>query len=814
MKHIYILAFLLLYLSFSKAGASANDPGKVTQIILYSCENASEVSIVWGINGWKMQAQSLWPEGTYRKGNLLYTPMTLKDGLFSAQLPVIPNTMIDYVFWISKGPRNISSDIWDLNVAPQKDYHLLVLNDNTTLITSQLEVWPKEAFSLLHYAWPLFYTLLAIGLLLLVVKRYWYKDVYLKPDPVKIIIGTAVILLLVLFLTRTSVSFLSWKLYYHSLEHIPQLLWAGFFDYLYVICITLLFLLFLFIFRKYPRVQFPLVCFFIAVAFFSMIAGLLNIRVVEMLGKPFNYRWLYYSDFLNSSNSKTALLANITSSYITSIIVVCITAVVAGIIMINLIEWLLQKVRMRTALITIFICLNFGYVIIAQKSLNDHKWNYDKLANPVTAFLESVNPFADDPELYTMEVPDSLKTFERPLAGAGSEFPSDISNKIKNVIVLVLESTAAEYVKPHDKIYNVTPILEKNLSNSIVFKNVYAHVPATNKSMVSLLGSVYPWLSFTSITQEYPNIKIPTISDLLKTKGYRTAFFNAGDNRFQKANEFLSYRSFDRISDCDSIKCGQQFKEKNEDWDSSDGIDDECAANELISWIKEEPDKPFFSMFWTFQTHYPYYVSGEEKNYGVADPTLNRYLNAVNHSDFVLGKILDELKASGLSESTLVVVIGDHGEAFGRHEQTTHASKIYEENLHIPCVFINPAFNGEIRNNIGGMVDISPTVMDILGLPPAEKWQGRSLFSSIENKRTYFFCPWSDHLFGYREGNKKYIYNATKDITEIYDLEKDPLENNNLALSGDMTLIHQKLAAWVQYQNSFMNEVLAQTPKK
>jgi lipoteichoic acid synthase len=211
---------------------------------------------------------------------------------------------------------------------------------------------------------------------------------------------------------------------------------------------------------------------------------------------------------------------------------------------------------------------------------------------------------------------------------------------------------------------------------------------------------------------------------------------------------------------------------------------------------------------WTYQTHYPYYASGQQKNYTPNDSTLNRYLNAVNHSDLVLGKIMEELKRTGLFESTLVVVIGDHGEAFGEHDQITHASKIYEENLHIPFILINPAFKGERKTEIGGMVDVAPTIMNVLGFGSPKQWQGESLFVLHPNKRTYFFCPWSDYLFGYREGNKKYIYNATKDKTEIYDLEKDPNEKNNIAASENILLTHQKLAAWVQYQDKFMNDIL------
>jgi arylsulfatase A-like enzyme len=256
------------------------------------------------------------------------------------------------------------------------------------------------------------------------------------------------------------------------------------------------------------------------------------------------------------------------------------------------------------------------------------------------------------------------------------------------------------------------------------------------------------------------------------------------------------------------MKCATEFH--NEKWKDMDGADDSCTANELLNWIDQDASKPFFGMMWTFETHYPYAVSGTEKKYNTSDPDFNRYLNAVNHSDAVLGKLMEDLKKNHLLESTLVVIIGDHGEAFGRHGQTTHASGIYEENVHIPCLFINPGFKEERNQNPGGIVDIAPTIMNILELPASPKWQGENLFTADKNKRIYFFSPWSDYLFGYREDDRKYIFNATKNTTEIYDLKTDPYETKNLAdqYPSDVEKCHECLAAWTQYSNKFMDTLL------
>jgi|GEM_PF-823530 len=816
MKKIHffnLLFFSSLLLNCTTARSSApiinEDSLMATQEIRYSAKDASEVFLVWGINNWQFQDENLRPAGTYINGKMMYTPMKSENGIFSTVLKVKPNTKIDYVFWITKGPRNSNTDIWDINKAPRQDYQTITLNNNITLIQSDIKIRSKEPLTLLDFSWQLLITVIILALIFFVIKKYRYKNISGKPSARTIIISCSTILLLGLFFVRASILGISWDVYLHPVEFMPQLIWAGFYDFLYVSFLTLLFLAFLLAFRNFPRIKPVIVNIFISISLISMVSGILNIRIVQMLGKPFNLRWLYYSDFLRSADAKSAMVANISLSYILNIITVCIAAIIGGFLIISIVNLLKQKYRIQKVLLTSLICLNIGYMILGQKGIHDHQWNYDKLANPIFSFVESINPFAQNPALFSMKFADSLKIINSPKESLSNRFIG-LQKKIKNVIIIVLESTPAEYIEPYGSKFKTTPELNKYISNSIVFENIYAHVPATNKSMVCLLGSIYPLLSYTSITQEHPAINIPTISSELKKRGYRTAFFNSGDNSFQRGGEFLAHRDFDTIEDCKNLKCKQKFVITQKGWDPLDGINDECTGQELISWIKNKPDKPFFTMMWTYQTHYPYFASGEEQKYDTSDPSLNRYLNAVHHSDLMLGKIMEELKANNLFESTLVVLVGDHGEAFGRHEQTTHASKIYEENLHIPCVFINPAFKNERSAAIGGSKDIAPSIMNILGIPAPDKWQGKSLFTSNKNDRTYFFAPWADFLFGYREGNKKYIYNATKGITEIYDLLKDPHEAKNLAadLPLEVELCHQRLAAWVQYDNKFMEGIL------
>ncbi len=802
MKKLFVSIFLFPVLL--KAETSTLASYTVQQTIEYVCANAEEVYLVWGINDWKEQDKELWPAGTYRKGNLHYTPMLLKDGKFSVKFTLRSHTLLDYVFWITKGPAGVPSDIWDVNKDPQSDYHSLALSTCSIQHLSLEEIRPKQQLSILNFSGGLFlFLILALSLAWGFTRRFQKS----KPGPYKLVLGTGGATVLLLCLIRPSVSLFSWDLYYHPLTHFLKFLFAGFYDHLYMSCLTVIFIGLLFAFQKFRRVQYALACTFIFLGLLSLLCGIMNIRLVELLGKPFNARWLYYSGFLDSLDAKSAVASNVTAAYLLNVILVCLAFAALCILLIYLASIIQMSGRTKRIAASVLVLLNLGYLVTAGNALPAYNIEPDKLANPVAAFLGSVNPFAAEPQLYSMQVADSLTFSVAKKTDRAVAHHSLYAGKIKNVLLVVLESTAAEYVQPYDTLYKVTPALEKQLEHAIVFENMYAHAPATNKSMVCLLGSLYPWLSYASLTQEHPDVKIPTLSSELARAGYRTSFFNSADNRFQKAGEFLANHHFDEIKDCKSTQCANQFQEKDEKWNPLDGIDDACSAEALLSWIKKDPSKPFFSVWWTYQTHYPYYTSGKETMYVASDTILNRYLNAVNHSDRILQNILDELMSNRLDSSTLVVVIGDHGEAFGRHDQTTHASKIYEENVHIPCMFINPIFQSARKKDIGGTVDIAPSIMHILGYPAPGKWQGVDLFAVSQN-RTYFFCPWSDHLFGFREGNMKYIYNATRNSTEAYDLLKDPTEQHNIATKINVEVAHQKLAGWVQYQQGYMQKLL------
>jgi arylsulfatase A-like enzyme len=209
-------------------------------------------------------------------------------------------------------------------------------------------------------------------------------------------------------------------------------------------------------------------------------------------------------------------------------------------------------------------------------------------------------------------------------------------------------------------------------------------------------------------------------------------------------------------------------------------------------------------------THYPYYAPENPIEFTADDEIgLNRYLNGLRRADEAIGRLLASLEERGLDRSTLVVVVGDHGEAFGRHKQYGHAGRIFEANVHVPCMLINPVLfpGGREDDRVAGLLDLAPTVLQLLGEPRPESFQGRSLFEPTPGNSVHFFVPnagKSSH-FGYREGNLKLIYEPVQPVVEVYDLAADPEETINVAErhAAFVRRGKQRIAAWVKQQEAY-----------
>jgi lipoteichoic acid synthase len=767
----------------------------------YRAPQGSAATLIWGLNNWGYATDQ--PAGTVIKDKVMHSPMGWVAGEFVITLNVPEGSTIDYLFEYTRvqGPFRASFTYLDINEGPeQKFYHTIVKGD-AVITVSPVPGKPKlvTQLSLLAYTASIFFSISALTLICFLYRRFKRTGIAASTNSVPLFFAIAVSTFLLLFMIRAIVTGLAVEFLIAPLRTIPMLVRTSFGDLWYTMGLAALFGVFFLAFKKRQKQTLRVFAVFGAI---SVLLCMINIQVTALLGRPFTYQWLYYSDFLHSSDASRAIGSNIDKKTISSQLLMLLTAIP----LLFVTRHAIAKSPKWTAAILI-ACVLTGFVT------NPTGVNAARTANPVVYFAASlmqqdgVSILSGDHsqlqpgfEVKNINVlqPGWAKRFE----GSG----------VKNLIIFVLESTPAEYVTPFNQKFKTTPFLDSIKSSAILFDGIYAHSPATNKSMVSLLCSAYPYLSFKSITAEKPDINWPSITSELKKAGYHSSFFNSGDNRFQGADSFLKYRGFGLVEDYRVNPFGATtFSDAKYANENLEGINDSCLPVKFFNWIKKGEDKPFFSMMWTYQTHYPYYPTGNRTVFPVNDESQQKYLNALRSADNALKQLVDGLKKRNLFESTLIVVVGDHGEAFGRHGQITHAGGIYEENLHIPLMLINPVlFNGSHSSELGGISDIAPTILSVLGKPSPAAWQGENLFSINRRKKVYFFSPYSDYLFGCREGDFKYIYNATNDVAALYDLHTDPSETTDVSAKyPDLAkAINAHLHGWMRYQSDHVNAAL------
>ena len=193
-----------------------------------------------------------------------------------------------------------------------------------------------------------------------------------------------------------------------------------------------------------------------------------------------------------------------------------------------------------------------------------------------------------------------------------------------------------------------------------------------------------------------------------------------------------------------------------------------------------DAQRPFFLMAWTQQTHHPYEPTPGvpmlplSRDPVVDDYGFNRYLNVLHETDRQMSRVFEAVRRAGRQDDTLILVTGDHGQAFGYpHESFMQGRTIYDEDVRVPLLLWFPRkYSAPARaTTVGSHVDLAPTIAELAGLPPAPDWQGRSLFDSERGPRAYFYVAEDEFMLGVREERWKYILNVRDGTEELFDLD-------------------------------------------
>jgi lipoteichoic acid synthase len=601
-----------------------------------------------------------------------------------------------------------------------------------------------------------------------------FRQLWHKASPRALIAGVALILALCLIVARGVILWGDLRTLSAG-DAVVLLLHGCFQDMAFLLALTMAFLAWSLL-RGHAEGMRAHVAVFVLVALLVLVQGAGNITAVRMLGEPLTLAWVQYSDLLYSRETMNSVNHLIGPR----LIGLAVAGVILFFVLSGIVAALLHRRPAVLSALPYLCCLGLLVLFVASQSARPV--NPGKLSNPAVAFAQSL--YATGLSTAHLEAPTTDTV--RDLVGTvpASTRPDVPAGQVRNVIFYAMESTPAKYTEGFGGNYPVMPNLRKYLPMSRAFTNAYAHAPASNYFLVAAIAGIVPELSADSMTYSLADTPFISIGHVLRDQGYRTGFFNSADNDFQNTTPFMTAAGFDTVLDYRDWPCDRPIYET--DFESGSDVrtaNDLCTIPPLLDWIDADPSRPFVAMLRTGLSHYPYFAGDNPQTY-TANADFNRYLNAVRVGDQAFGLMMAGLAEKGLLDSTLVVVVGDHGEAFGEHGTISHASAIYEENIHVPLMLINPVlFAGDQSDVLAGVSDLSPTVLDLLGFATPATWQGRSLFAEGRTDAVLLFAPWNGFQVGFRQGQRKFIHNAQSGENWLFDLATDPGEQRNLALT-------------------------------
>jgi arylsulfatase A-like enzyme len=299
----------------------------------------------------------------------------------------------------------------------------------------------------------------------------------------------------------------------------------------------------------------------------------------------------------------------------------------------------------------------------------------------------------------------------------------------RSVVLVSLDTLRADRLGAAGYPLDVTPNLDRLAREGTMFTDVVSSANWTMPAHATMLTGTHPCVHGADWGGEaggpLPAGIVP-IAERLREAGWATAAFT--EDAYVSAAVF--HRGFDVfVADVESHVSG--------------AVEKTVAA--ATAWIEANAKRPFFVLVHTYQVHHPYVPPPEYAGLaamtdvpslpGLPPPSRDlmddaaAYVAEVAYTDAVVGRLLGRIDALGLGDDTIVVVTSDHGEAFGEHGRRAHGTGLHEEQMRVPLIVRAPGLvaAGRRVGDMVGLVDLTPTLLDLLGFERQPWMQGVSL---------------------------------------------------------------------------------------
>ena len=419
--------------------------------------------------------------------------------------------------------------------------------------------------------------------------------------------------------------------------------------------------------------------------------------------------------------------------------------------------------------------------------------------------------------------------------------------------MISLDTLRADHLGCYGYPKDTSPNIDQLSKDSLLFQQNYSHSPVTLPSHMSMLTSLYPTshkiYDNTSEAELELDSSIPTLAEFFRQNNYFTAAFTGGawvGAKFGFANGFDFFHENSRKVNDFPENLFQQAK----------------------NWITKYQYQKFFIFLHTYEIHGPFapkapfnkMFTAEDAKWDKIDPyklliqregispELNEkekqnlialYDGEIRYVDeYFIKPLIEMLKSQNLYDNTMIVLTSDHGEEFYEHQGWLHYDTLYEEIIHVPLIikFPNSLYKNQKINKISRIIDITPSILDIIGINyPAKIFEGTSILNLLKKREKesrvsigFKFFPIINQQNQYEFlldkmsenfENLKLILNEKESNEtnkfadmELFDLILDPKEELNLAPKEQLKV--QRLINKIKYYYIEAKKSRLQTYKK
>jgi choline-sulfatase len=356
-----------------------------------------------------------------------------------------------------------------------------------------------------------------------------------------------------------------------------------------------------------------------------------------------------------------------------------------------------------------------------------------------------------------------------------------------DIVFITVDTTRADRMGFLGNTHGLTPNLDLIAKQGVVFERAYSQAPLTPVSHATIFTGTYPQFhTVTDFGHALPAL-LPYIPDILQKSGYKTAAFIGSMILDPNASMGPGFdRGFSYFDAGFHIK-----RNRNENrYNTVERRAGDVVAH-AIDWLDKNRKSPVFLWVHLYDPHAPYDPPPPYAK-RFADP----YEGEIAYADASLGKLFTYLRQRGLYDHTMIVMMSDHGESLGAHGESMHGIFLYDETIHVPLLFRLPGglLAGRRVSTRVRLVDVAPTLLNMLSLPLPPTFQGESLVplmkgsqKAAEDLPAYSETDYPRRAFGWsalrslRAG--KYLFvRAPK--RELYNQSQDKSAAHNLVASS------------------------------